>query len=185
MDLVRQQPMLASENQAKHSLLLLVPSIAVSSHYQFFSFCPPHPTISHSGVCVASGWHAPAGSCSAQWVSHASRQPVGRAVLVLPGCLGPPAGFLGRHPLELLTPAALLPLVCMGAPAYLYRVSLSSAVYALRAGVARVARPLPQPLRSPRSHGVREPPVRPSEGTRTATVSATAQAVAGTAVTAR
>ena len=37
----------------------------------------------------------------------------------------------------------------MGARAYLYRLSLSSAVYALRAGEDRVVRPLPQPLRSP------------------------------------
>lgn len=82
-------------------------------------------------------------------------------------------------------PAAPLPLVCMGARAYLYRVFLSSAVYALRAGAARVARPLPQPLKSLRSHGAHERPARPSVGTRIATASATAQAVAGTAVTAR
>lgn len=173
-----------SISQVLTSILFSLFHSPVSSHYQFFLFLSPHFTISHSGVCVVSGWHALAESCSAQWVSHASRQPVDHAALVLRGCPGPPAGFLGRHPQELLTPAAPLPLVCMGAHAYLYRVSLSSAVCALRAGAARVVRPLPQPLRSPRSHGARERLARPSEGTRTAIVSATPQAVAGMAVTA-
>lgn len=163
--------------------LLFLPFLFFS--LPIFPFWFPHPITSHSGGCVARGWRAPAESCSARWVAHASRPPVGRAVLVLPGCPGPSAGSLGRRPPELLTPAAQLPLVYMGAHACLYRSPLSSAVHALRAGLARVARPLPQSLRPPRSHGAREPPARPSEGTRTAIASATARAVAGTAATAR
>lgn len=158
--------------------------------YLFFSlsiflFWSPHPINSRSGVCVARGWHAPAESCSARWVSHASRPPVGHAVLVLLGCPVPSAGSLERHPQALLTPAAQLPLVCMGVHACLCRSSLSSAVFALRAGLARVARPLLQLLKSPRSQGAREPPARPREGTRIAIASATPPAVAGTAAIAR
>lgn len=150
----------------------------------FFCLSVPSPITSLSGVCAASGWHTPAESCSAHWVSHASRRPAGHAVLVLPGCLGPPAGSQGRHPQELLMLAVQPPPVCTGARACLYRMPLSSAVHALRAGLGCVARPLPQPPRSRRSHGAREPLVRPSEGTRTVTANATARAAAGTAVTA-
>ena len=55
----------------------------------------PQPTHSRSGARVASGWHAPAGSCSAPWVSRASRRSVDRAAPAPRGCRVPPAGAPG------------------------------------------------------------------------------------------
>lgn len=66
----------------------------------------PHPTHSHSGARVASGWHAPAGSCSAQWVSRASRRSVDRAAPAPRGCRVPPAGVPGGRPPGPPMPAA-------------------------------------------------------------------------------
>lgn len=174
--------------------LTLFPFLFLSiSHFSFpslllpyFFFSPrPHPTSSRSGVRVVNKWHAPAGSCSAPWVSHASRQPAGLAAPVPQGCRGPPAGAPEGLLRGLPTPPAQLCPVSTGAPAVLRRLLPSSAACVSRAGMARAVRPPPPRPRSRRSRVAREPPARPSEGISAATASATARAAAGMVETAR
>lgn len=155
-------------------------------------FLSPHPTHSRSGARVVSGWHAPAGSCSAQWVSRASRRSVDRAAPAPRGCRVPPAGVPGGRRPGPPTPVARPLPASTGAPAAPSRSRPSSAALARQAGPGRAARcPRRCPRypwrcpRSRRSRRAREPPARPRAATRTATASATAPAAAGTEATAR